>query len=231
MHEIFDWNDEKTWPLSFFGKSYLDEDRPHPRKVKQFLSTYSHVKAYHACRPSNISDYYKNGIYPRSYEELLNDFMAFIEETIKITVPLEKVEMVRKKIGTFHDKRVFLALDKNTLIEEAGHYAIYGSEFIHAMAVHLGENGVPITREHLKRRGTPTIFTVVFPIDKSSDDDVNSLVTKINNAIYEKSISTRVDFTFEFFTAIDADSIVAHEHPKRIRDQHNSCWYYADTVV
>jgi hypothetical protein len=188
MQKIFDWKDEKTWPLSFFGKSYLDEDRSHPIKVKQFLNAYSHVKAYHACRSSNPLDYYKNGICPRSYEELSNELMAFIEETIKIQVPFEKVELARKKIGTLHEGSVFLALNKDTLIEEAGHYAIYGSEFIHAMVVKLQENGVPITREHLKHRGTPTIFTVDFPIGNASERDIDELVGRINNEIYEKNI-------------------------------------------
>ena len=206
----------------------MDEDRPHPIKVKQFLDTYSHVRAYHACRPANPSDYYKNGICPLSHEKLLTDFMPFIEKIIGFPVPLEKVELVREKIGSIHEKRVFLALDKDTLIERAGHYAIYGSEFIHAMAVHLGENGLPITREHLKLMGTPTIFTVVFPIDKASDRAIRELVININNAIYKKDIATQVDFTFEFSTAIDADCIMAHEHPKRIKDAHNRCWYYND---
>ena len=43
------------------------------QKINLIDGTYTHIRAYHACRPISIDDYLLNGIRPISYESALDE--------------------------------------------------------------------------------------------------------------------------------------------------------------
>jgi len=139
------------------------------------IANYTHLRAYHACRLLDIETYKKEGIVPLVEQ-------SAIEYAIK-TLSDERLteDRVRKKaeeiwIGYGSNiHRVWLALEQSELLEEAGHYLIYGSEFLNAVAGHL------LCRNKLKEIGRPTIIVCDVPLNKISDTWTNGLEQAIKD--------------------------------------------------
>lgn len=116
------------------------------------LYDYTHIRAYHACRPVSIQKYLINGIQVIDRAQLLKESLLRIkldfidEKEIK-----KKFNESWKELGDIH-KRVWLQINKKELLTYSGHYLIYGSEFINALATELG------CKSSLKKVGIPTIF-------------------------------------------------------------------------
>ncbi len=214
---IFDWSAKGSWPTYVARKYYLDEPAS-DLLIHRFYEHYSHIRLYHACRPIDVSSYYSGGICPRPYQSLTDQLAHFLRESLQINVPQSAIDEVVEQIGSYHEGKMFLALDKEFLLESAGHYAIYGSEYLLAMVNHLSEAGFPVSSTHLKSIGTPTVFSVALPVDEANEYDVVQLVTEINNHKKEKAVSEPIDFTFELSRPIPAAYIEKHEHPRQIKD-------------
>ena len=101
------------------------------------LRKYTHIRGYHGCSPTNLEDYYQSGIVP------INKKFAQ-EQAIKLlssdNISIDKVKKVFNsswsELGDNH-KYVWMALSKEELLNNCGHYLIYGSEFICCMAAEL----------------------------------------------------------------------------------------------
>lgn len=96
-----------------------------------------------------------------------------------------------------------MAVDKEILLTDSGHYLIYGSEFINTLAMVLG------CRDELKNIGIPTIFICNIPLQDIGSSQISSIEQEINR--YSDDISIYVD-------EIKPKNIIDHEHPKEIPD-------------
>ncbi|MCI8363934.1 MAG: hypothetical protein HFG34_03145 [Eubacterium sp.] len=168
------------------------------------LYQYTHIRAYHACRPLNIQDYLINGI------QILNEKQALRESLLRIKSDYVDEEKIIKEFGRqwrdFDDmhKRVWLAVNKKILLTFSGHYLIYGSEFINTLAMELG------CRSSLKKAGIPTIFHCDIPLENISSSTVMDIETLVASG-YIDDISIAVDEVF-------SQDIVDYEHPKEVPD-------------
>lgn len=117
-------------------KVFIIEEHSNDKEVD--LYQFTHIRAYHACRPLNIQNYLINGI------QTINRAQALREALLRIKSDYidEKkiVQEFSKQWGDFADihKRVWMAVNKEVLLTYAGHYLIYGSEFINELAMKLG---------------------------------------------------------------------------------------------
>lgn len=137
----------------FILEEHLDDKYPVD------LRHYTHIRAYHACRPLNISDYLQEGIKPIDYKMALYDTKTRIVS--EYVSEADAVCMLCSLWKDFHDmhKKVWVQMNKNDLLTYSGHYLIYGSEFINALAMNLG------CRDKLKKIGIPTIFSCDIPTE------------------------------------------------------------------
>lgn len=173
---------------------------------------YTHIRAYHACRPLSIQEYLDKGIIPYTKSAAIKDAMNRLgikryEELVKEKFNKIWGESEASKL------RVWLSLDKETLLTCSGHYLIYGSEFLNTLAMQTG------CREHLKDVGMPTIFYCNIPIEDISKDWLVDVERAINEWTYDDDISVYV-------SQVKAENIIGLEHPERIANPYEFGHYY-----
>ena len=93
---------------------------------------------------------------------------------------VDEEKIIEKFNGHWRDfddmyKRVWMAVNKEVLLTLSGHYLIYGSEFISALAMELG------CRSSLKNAGIPTIFHCDIPLGDISSSKVTEIETLITS--------------------------------------------------
>ena len=176
-----------------------------------WMDGYTHLRAFHACRPLRIEDYFKKGIMPISYNSALQD----VKDRIVCDRVSEKeaVSKFQEEWSDFADmhKRVWLQMNKKLLLNEASHYLIYGSEFINALSMKL------FCRDRLKKIGIPTIFFCDIPIDDIDPLTLSNIQDCINEE-WTDDIGFSVD-------EVDVNNIVDYEHPtKRMTDPYGGSY-------
>lgn len=172
---------------------------------------YTHLRAFHACRPLKISDYQNNGITPISYNSALQD----IKDRVVCDYVSDKdaISEFEKEWTDFDDihKQVWLQMNKDELLGISSHYLIYGSEFINTIAMHLG------CRDELKQIGIPTIFYCDIPIEDISFQDINDIQNCFNR-------HNTYNIGFAVNTVLP-QNIVGYEHPaKRLNDPYGGTY-------
>lgn len=144
-------------------------------EVDFYEEGYTHLRAFHACRPLRISDYLNNGITPISYKSALQD--AKDRVVCDYVSEKEVISELEKEWSEFDDmhKRVWVQMSKDLLLSTASHYLIYGSEFINALAMNLG------CRSRLRQVGIPTIFYCDIPMEDITPMTLNDIQKSFND--------------------------------------------------
>lgn len=178
------------------------------------LHQYTHIRAYHACRPVSIQNYLTNGIIPYTKQEAMADAIRKLKSKKSEKEIIDEFEKQWNE-SDVKNPRVWLELNKEILINESGHYLIYGSEFLNALAMWLG------CREQLKNVGIPTIFCCDIPLENISETWLDDIERTINdNMIDDISI---------YVSKVQPGNIIGYEHPSRINDPYMyGCYYRPD---
>lgn len=155
-------------------KKVLETEKCKGKKIH--LSNYTHLRAYHACRPENIQVYRDEGLIPYDKKAALEDA---IQKLSGGKVSAEKVkaqfETMWENSESNRHPRVWLAVEKSELLDASCHYLIYGSEFLNALSMHLG------CRDKLKSIGQPTIVVCDVPLKDISEVWLDGLEEAIKN--------------------------------------------------
>lgn len=177
------------------------------------LSEYTHIKVYHACRTQNIEAYLKEGIHTFTKEDayqIANDTLmkCGIDEK-HIVKCFEK----NWKGQIHHFNRVCVSISKEELLQDSGHYLVYGSEFICSMAAELG------CQYKLKNIGIPTIFECDVDIKKFTSETINMIeCDNITTGIWDGGIYLQGE--------IEPNEIVKYFNPPKIFDPIRYCNYF-----
>lgn len=173
------------------------------------------IQGFHGCRPKNLDDYFSRGIMaPDSSAliELLEDAIAELEIS---SLRSELLAAGRSRLKEHTNSVVYFVLDQRDLLRQAGHYLIYGSEWLCSV---FGPRQVL-----LRNRGMPTLMEIAFPLAEASDGDRQQLARHL---LHEWTRLTAlnldaprlVDFSFAVRGGIPSTRIVGHSHPSAIRD-------------
>lgn len=116
------------------------------------MSEYTHIRAYHACRTSDIESYIKKGIHSFSRKQAYK----IVHDTL-IQCGIEEKEIlkcfnVKWNSDIHHFNTICVSISKEELLNLSGHYLIYGSEFICGMAADL------FCQHKLRQIGIPTLI-------------------------------------------------------------------------
>lgn len=175
------------------------------------IDGYTHLRAFHACRPLKISDYLNNGIEPISYRSALQDVKdRIVGDYVSKEVAILEFQKEWSEFEDMH-KRVWLQMSKDLLLGTASHYLIYGSEFINTLAMNLG------CRSRLKKIGKPTIFCCDIPMEEITSMTLNEIQSSFNEG-YTDDIGFSVD-------RVLPQNIIGYEHPtKRLTDPYGGSY-------
>lgn len=186
----------------------------HARTVKGFREHVRYVKAFHCCKPLRMDEYLEKGLLMPE-EERMRDL------TIRLLgkwVEREKLEEAFKKNwASYPAKGIYFNVNKRLLLEECGHYLIYGSELVTGIAAGFWR------REELMAYGTPTIFTALVPTEMLSDETVKELIDCVRGSFHHSPLA---DFGFRITENLPAKYLVKVEHPPRIRNPLLGGTYY-----
>lgn len=221
---IFDWKQKSSWP-KFLGSIEIIDGNVDEDLVWEFYNSFTHIRAYHATRSENPESYYTEGIRPANYRALEEHFCQLMKNNFGVEISQEHLDYAKEILGEFHNKSLFLALDDRELLETAGHYAIYGSEYIHALANYIYHKFGVGGSHLLKKVGTPTVFEVLVDIDLVTASDLREIICCINNYAYHREAGQNVDFTIELHSPILGNAVVSSYSPKQIKNPNQGFKY------
>jgi hypothetical protein len=208
--------DDPIW-LDFTQK-IIDTDLDRIVKIIADNLYFSMVRVYHGCRTLDAGSYHLEGI-------RLNDPTVLTGDLIQLVAANEGLAYLRpnivRRIAEFDDRdrdtgKLHVALDDRTLINQAGHYLLYGSEWMQSI---LGFEA----HRAILQWGSPTIIQAHLPLSMSC----SATRTELARALLQEWTRIRVnrpkwtperDFTFTLNVPVPAEMIVGHEHPACIRD-------------
>lgn len=237
----FIWDQLKEWRGLFLD--WFSEAVPHDRQQEakddpwsyfenhpseqgqlssRFRGTYAKIRLFHACRPADVGNYITNGFLPLSIAKAEEEGKAiFLERDPgnKSAEAFSKAVAEMNKHG--RDGRLCLVLDDIFLQSEAGHYLIYGSEYLSGIASYLSHETGTDYRKLLLEIGIPTMFVCDVPLCHFSEADIQALLSEIISYVSRSPEATdpaerRIDYTFTFFYPLPPAIIVSHYHPQRI---------------
>ena len=128
------------------------------RCVDHFRRVFTHVTAYHACRPTDIASYLNKGLVPANTEALIAEAKILFNNQDAVNEVVERIGKTyldhgREKIGFF--------MSRTGALESCySHYLRYGSELFQCIANRLGDSAV----QKISNQGTPTLFRCALPI-------------------------------------------------------------------
>ncbi len=218
------WSDVMNW--------LPDHERLLAAFTDQMSSYYSHLKAFHGCRPESLATYHELGLQGQRPERIIETFRSIFSD-----VPRQDVDSAIQKMqhrGAAERGRIWLSADDEEMVRDFGHYMIHGSEYLLALAAHLG-TGVYCDedyRQRLKNFGIPTVLEVDVPIEMFSKVERRALARCILSewgqlrARRPLRMSSTPCYVVQH--DIPAQCIKSHYHPPRIRDVHcSSTMYYS----
>ncbi len=121
------WSDDMSW--------LPDSEDIVPEFISRFTTYYGYFKGFHGCRPLTLSSYYEQGLVGQNSAELFAIFREIFSD-----VPQDKIDRVVEQFsdrGLRERGAIWFVGDDASLIEDCGHYAIQGSEFLMALAAAL----------------------------------------------------------------------------------------------
>ena len=190
--------------------------------LERLPTRYSFIRAFHGCRTDSNHSYLKHGV-------LRSDPSALNGTAFEIFSNRERVEtairdLAEKDIRTSYEDhnrgKVFFCLQKEHLIEDCGHYLLYGSEYLLCIANRVGEPEV------LRKRGRATVIECNVPIGDIPQVYLGCLAGQILREIFEKYCdrtyrSGILIFGFPIATHLAPENIVAFHNPTSIPNPHN----------
>ncbi len=190
---------------------------------REWAHSVTHVMAYHACRTGDVSAYYRCGIRPLRPEATQRAFRAQFGRP-PYAVPDETLDAAIAAVSTdTRDGRVHLGLDDRDLVEDCGHYLIYGGEYLHALVVHIAGREEEL-RAELRNSGRATVLRCCLPARwiRHREDLVSSMIADHAYALVHGPRSPHwLDHTVTLKHSIGPQWIKSHRHPVRIRDPFN----------
>lgn len=216
---LFSWKNPTTWqPLTHLSKSILSQASNLPPILTK---NYDGVLAYHACRPTDVKAYYRDGLRVANHE-ILNEIARNIFRTNEFPEITDQLfQDAVAKASDIDNLRSYLSLDDQDFLTDSGHYLIYGSEHICGIAANLMQSSAPDYRQVLKRFGQPTVFKLFLRFELIEERDLNELciVLSKNTEIAKRGKTLPpIDFTFSIKQNLPAESIIGHYHPNKIED-------------
>lgn len=189
--------------------------------VQRIRDNIKFVRAYHGCKPIDLTPYFKNGIIPLNMKEFISSTMRLLKE-FDVTQ-----NMVQEAIGEIRTEcregYAWFVLDDRLFFEGAGHYLIYGSELLQAVSGHIQRNHFKPTRSYLDKIGVPTILVCNVPVEMIDSDTLRGLAGTILEAYFEFELkeipyTQGLNFGFSIAEKLNPEFIKDHYHPKEIEN-------------
>lgn len=259
--KIFDWRKRRSWlacirhyaghVLSTELRQHLAQERPKcwsddlswlpdseyilSEFTGSLTSYYTHFKGFHGCRPISVSSYYQRGLLGQNSDLLCDQFREIFSD-----VPKKDVESVIVQFaGRSNSERgaMWLVGGDKFLVEQCGHYLIQGSEYLMALAAHLGRSpSGEDYRFRLRQYGIPTILEVDIPVKLVPGAQQVEVAKTILSEWGQLATRRPLSFgdtppCYVVRQDIPPECVHDHYHPERIIDPHKGHRPYVNALL
>lgn len=192
-------------------KVFIAGDKPVASNFN--LRDYTHIRAFHGCRPIDIASYQEQGIIPITRPTARQEALLRLGGgSIPDSKILAAFDRRWDKLNDVH-KCVWFTLTCEELLNECGHYMISGSEFLLAL-------GTELWYQHkLREVGTPSLLHCDAPIKMIPSGYIDSMEEAIIDGRYSPC-------GFKITGALAPEDIIKYEFPTRIPDPHDGYRVY-----
>jgi hypothetical protein len=196
------------------------------KKINEFRQRYSHIRVYHGCRPTNVQSYYEKGVLPSLAvkDVQIDRFREIFPSDGFPEITEEKLQQSIEEIGSTAED-LCLAIDDKHIIERAGHYLIYGSEYLGGLVTNLPIENIEKYNSELREIGKPTFIEINLPnkIEYVSDSVLwvvlERMITEwVYNIAHSRTESSPFDCTISLCETLPPEHIYSHYHPRKITD-------------
>ena len=217
-------SDDLSWLDSLVLKVHGHEIDSKHVLSDRLLQHYGAIRACHGTSTRSLDAFYEQGLRPLNIEEVhemarrifLNDQFPELSEA-----NLQKaIEAVGPETREGH---IYFEANEWFLKEMCGHYMLYGSEYLVALAAHLGRNRN--YRRALKGRYPPTLLICDVPLKHLRPETVAEFAGMALQSVFQELLdgptyepSKWRGAAFSIQVPLDPSSIVGHCHPTITRD-------------
>jgi hypothetical protein len=215
-------SDDSTWLdnaiKKVHGISIKDSFQYFGEKIRKNVN---YLRAYHGCKPIDIKPYFTSGLVPLKVDKFVQSTIELFRE-YNLTEPV-LLEAMHEISTEFRENLTWFVLDDRSFLDGAGHYLIYGGEYLQSVAgIIQRKKGIPI-HLHLEKTGIPTVFVCDIPIKKLSIDDLWELSGAILENYFEIIFDGRknnhgLNYGFSINTILSPEYLIDHYHPTEIEN-------------
>lgn len=173
------------------------------------------LRVFHACRTDDAGSYFRDGLRAHDRGLLQQELRNRALNDPGFAIVRDQLEsLIETHRNVVDHGRCHVSLDPRVLIEHAGHYLIYGSEY---------QNGVLGSHRHLlERAGVPTIIEIDLPLRRISPQQLLALSKLILRewvrltCLVGRAVA-RNAFSFIIHGGLPPECVVDHSHPPVVK--------------
>ncbi|WP_108817882.1 hypothetical protein [Pseudovibrio sp. Alg231-02] len=193
---------------------------------------YRALRAAHGTRTSNIESFYRSGLHRLCSDEMdqiASDLLVRPDHPSTTQKLLnDAICEVNAKGTGGRDGFLYLCTDERELIDRAGHYLIYGSEYLYNLAIRAMDTWS--AQRFLKSIGIPTMIVCDIPFADIPTYQQEYFATKCIERMFCDLLGQSISFGHSPAIILQQDllpeHIVGHYHPSLISDPFNRHFPY-----
>lgn len=187
--------------------------------AKRLLDRYRAIRACHGTSAPTVDSFYEQGLRPLAIEEFHDQARQIFLSGNYLELSEDNLKSAIENVGpATREGRIYFEANEWFLKEMCGHYLLYGSEYLTALAANLG--GTRDYRRVLKERFPPTLFVCDVPLETLYPGTVTEFAGIALESIFQE---LRVGPTyapnkwrgagFSIRVPLESSCIVGHCHP------------------
>lgn len=221
--------DDLSWLDDIVGTVHDIEVDSKALLAHRLRQRYRALRAVHGTSITDLKPFYREGLRPLVPEQyhnlareifLAGDFPELSEDDLQAAIAAVRSDL---RAG-----RVYFEANEEMLIEHAGHYMLYGSEYLLGIAAHLG--GSRDYRRVLKARGVPTMFICDVPLNFIGEDTLREFAGEALECIFQELLDGHKFVRdrwrgagFSIRQPLPPECLIGHYHPVIRRDPIGAC--------
>jgi len=216
--------DDLQWLADLLPQHLSDAYNLRNEVLKSLRSHFTHLVAYHGCRPLDFNSYKERGIVPLDPAAAKRELLQRICEADVSGPTKEQLLLACKSTdASYREGRVFFEASRRLLLDFCGHYLLYGSEY--AVGILRSISSTKDYAQILKLQGQPTLLTCEVPISWLKHATQEELAGSLIGAYFSEKLtpdyvhpSNGMGFGFEIFRSLPPALIVQVDRLDFVRD-------------
>lgn len=190
----------------------------------RLLARYRAIRACHGTSAPTLDSFYEHGLRPLVIEDIHEQARQIFLSGNYPELSEDNLKRAMEYVGPVtREGRVYFEANERLLKEMCGHYMLYGSEYLTALAANLG--GTRDYRRVLKGRFAPTLFVCDVPLVHLHPGTVAVFAGIALESIFQELLDGPSyapdkwrESGFSIRVPLESSCIVGHYHPTITRD-------------